>query len=175
RDAYHLAQLGYHVIAYERHPAIAALLDDAYRRAREDEEIGSVVTERLEFRFGDAREAFRQVTAESVYLDPMFPPARRPKALPKKELQLLRAVVPFTSSLGDPSTSGEGESTIGSELEDWIARARATAGDRVVLKRPHHVAPHPGARHRYRTKLVCYDVFGATSNANDESAPSREA
>lgn len=148
RDAYHLACSGYHVSGCEREPAIVALLRDGVRRAQLlPSPRKEVFEDLLQFRAGDAAEVLACTPPpDTVYVDPMFPPNPRDKALPKKEIQCLRALV-------GPAGADE--------LQSLIEAARVAATDRVVVKRPHWVRPLPGARHRVKTKLVCYDVFAA--------------
>jgi 16S rRNA (guanine1516-N2)-methyltransferase len=73
----------------------------------------------------------------------MFPPKKRESALPRKEIQLIRALV------GDDS----GARVL---LEAALRHARK----RVVVKRPHH-APHLAGRphHVIESKLLRYDVY----------------
>jgi len=94
-DAMLLAATGRRVIAYERHPAIWALFDDARLRAAEDPLLADVVA-RLELHRADAITAIRAIDftpPDAIVIDPMFPPKRRSSALPRKAIQVLRRVV----------------------------------------------------------------------------------
>lgn len=143
-DAFLLACMGYHVLAIERSPLIAALLADGLRRALEDDHIRQVLSDRLTLKHADALEILQQpdITADVVYIDPMFPPKRKSSALPKKELQLLRIAVG-----NDPDAS---------QLLDI---ARRVARQRVVVKRSPHAPPLDKPSTSIRSKLVRYDIY----------------
>ncbi len=118
RDAFRLAAAGCQVYAIERRPEIAALFEDGLRRAAEVPALQPVV-ERIRLTVADARSAIRarQVPADVIYLDPMYP-LRKQSALVKKELRALRSVV------GDDR-----------DAEQLLAVARRAARLRVVVKR----------------------------------------
>jgi hypothetical protein len=72
----------------------------------------------------------------------MYPPPRRSSAKPRRELQVLRALL-----------GGQRDAA------DLVERAREKAA-RVVVKRPHHAEPLvPGASFEIETKLVRFDVY----------------
>jgi 16S rRNA (guanine1516-N2)-methyltransferase len=152
-DAVLLALMGYHVLAVERSPVIADLLEDGVRRARAHAELGPRLGDRLEVRCAEARDVLPECAADAVYLDPMFPPKRRASALPPLAMQIMRAVV------GD-----------GPDREDLLAVARHTAR-RVILKRPTH-APllAPDVALTMKGKLVRYDVYLSDRTKANESA-----
>jgi 16S rRNA (guanine1516-N2)-methyltransferase len=120
RDAFVLAGLGCEVTLIERHPLIAALLEDGLRRALNDASAAPVVM-RMRLSEGDAIAAMRNWKGDApqvVYLDPMFP--RRDKsALVKKEMRAFRPLV------GDDD-----------DAPALLEAARALATHRVVVKRP---------------------------------------
>lgn len=94
RDAFTLAALGAHVTLFERSPLVAELLRDAQRRVRACSEPTMVAAaDRLRIVGGDARDLpASEGPFDCAYLDPMYDdPARR--ALPQKEMQLLRELV----------------------------------------------------------------------------------
>lgn len=80
RDAFVLASLGCKVQMVERHPVVAALLDDGLRRAQQDPEIGGWISERLTLLHASSHDALEKLAADPdftapdvVYLDPMYP------------------------------------------------------------------------------------------------------
>lgn len=143
RDAVHLAWVGRQVIAIERHPVVAALLEDALAAATRS---GALEPGTIELVHADAIAAlptFRP-RPEIVYLDPMFPAKRRRSAAVRKEMRLLRLLL------------GEESEDAGALFE--AARAAATA--RVIVKRPDHAPPLvPDPAVSYGGKLVRYDVY----------------
>lgn len=126
------------VIALERSPVVAALLQDALLRVAN----GGPAPFRL--LFGDARVLLPQLPRpDAVYIDTMFSAKRKRSAAVRKEMQLLRAVV------GDDPDAG-----------DLLAIARDCARDRVVVKRADDAPPLADAPDFcYRGKLVRYDVY----------------
>lgn len=143
-DALLLAAAGFAVRLYERNPAIAALLRDALRCAREVPQLADIVS-RMELVEADSVDALAQLefTPDVVVLDPMFP-ARRKSASVKKKLQLIqRLEVPC-------------------ESEDALLNAALAAHPRkVVVKRPPK-GPHlAGVKPSYSLegKAVRYDVI----------------
>jgi 16S rRNA (guanine1516-N2)-methyltransferase len=142
QDAMLMAALGCQVIAVERHPVIAALIDDGLRRAARGPLASAAA--RLSLLNGDARLLLPRLAPapEVVYLDPMYPP-RRHSALPRKDVRLLRAIV------GDDEDSAE-----------LAAAALGAAARRVVVKRPVHAAPLvEGPDLQFKGKLARYDVY----------------
>lgn len=118
-DALTLAALGHRVTAFERSPALWAVLDDGFARLADDPLLGEIVR-RVELRRGDAIELLGGLAtpADIVYVDPMFPSKRRASALPPKPAQRLRAAV------GDDG-----------DAEALLDAARRVARRRVVVKR----------------------------------------
>ena len=120
RDAFVLACLGCALTLIERHPLIAALLEDGLLRAQADPEIGAVAAEMRLIR-GDAIEvmgAWQDEPPQVVYLDPMFP-QREKSAQVKKEMRLFRPL------------AGDDE-----DAPALLEAALALAINRVVVKRP---------------------------------------
>jgi 16S rRNA (guanine1516-N2)-methyltransferase len=141
-DAVRLAVLGYDVTAIERNGVVAALARDGLERARAN---GLLASNNPAWRTGDARLLLPELMppADTVYLDPMFPPKRKKSAAARKEMRLLRTLV------GDDA-----------DVLELFEAARACASDRVVVKRPVDappIAPNPKAA--YRGKLIRYDVY----------------
>ncbi|MCL1067346.1 class I SAM-dependent methyltransferase [Shewanella olleyana] len=134
RDAFVLASLGCKVIMVERHPVVAALLEDGLRRAYEDAEIGEWMRERMSLFHGSSIEALADAAAQSgdeidvVYLDPMYP-HREKSALVKKEMRVFQTLV-------------------GADLDaDGLLKpAQALATKRVVVKRPDYAEDLDGVK-----------------------------
>lgn len=128
RDAFVLASLGCKVQMVERHPVVAALLDDGLERAKQDTEIGGWVTERMSLIHASSLNALSDLASDPqfsqpdvVYLDPMYPhPENKKKsALVKKEMRVFQSLV-------------------GADLDadGLLEPALALASKRVVVKRP---------------------------------------
>lgn len=95
-DAFHLAAHGVRVHMFERHPLVAALLEDALERAaagRSGEDV-RLAAERLSLTGGDARDRLAALDPAPavVLLDPMYPVAGK-RALPTKGMALFRTLV----------------------------------------------------------------------------------
>lgn len=147
RDALLLAAAGHTVVALERHPVTFVLLLDAWERAQLRPEAGAVIA-RLRIEWGDATEYLAQLpTAERpdvICVDPMFPERGRNAALVKKEMRLFRLLA--------------GADT---DAERLLQRARATAGERVVVKRPRAAAPLADLSPSYQLngKTSRFDIY----------------
>lgn len=120
RDAFVLAAIGCKVLLVERHPVVAALLEDGLQRAYADPEIGTFMQERMQLAEVHHIAELDPATqaAEVVYLDPMYPHKQK-SALVKKEMRVFQHLV-------------------GADLDadDLFTPARALAKKRVVVKRP---------------------------------------
>ncbi len=131
RDAFVIASLGCKVTLVERSPIVAALLEDGLNRAKQDEEVGPWIDERLRLVHADAIEWMNALKEEAfpevVYLDPMFP-HRTKSALVKKEMRLLQQLLGV-----DP------------DADSLLPAALRIARKRVVVKRPDD-APYLGER-----------------------------
>jgi 16S rRNA (guanine1516-N2)-methyltransferase len=125
RDAWLLAALGCRVTMIERHPAVAALLEDGLARARADEEAAPIAA-RLQLIEGDALAVLKERTADTVIVDPMHPPRRKSAAV-RKEMRVFRALVG-----GD------------SDSDALLPAAIAAARQRVAVKRPRGARSLPG-------------------------------
>jgi 16S rRNA (guanine1516-N2)-methyltransferase len=145
QDALLLAAMGYQVMALERSPVVAALLDDGLARLLRDGRLRKIVGDRLSVLAGDARDLVPQLRpqADVIYLDPMYPPKRRRSALARKHVRVLRELV------GDDEDAAE-----------LLQICRQHARRRVVVKRPHYAPPLSGnPTVSYQSKLVRYDVY----------------
>lgn len=146
-DTVAIASWGHRVLAVERSPVIAALLEDGLARAVHDPALREIAA-RITLRRADAAEVLDELAAHEdppdvVYIDPMFVPERPGSALPRKKIQLLRRLI--------------GED---SDAESLVARALASGARRVVVKRALRARPlaeRPNDSHR--GKLVRYDVY----------------
>nr|WP_086939227.1 class I SAM-dependent methyltransferase [Thaumasiovibrio occultus] len=126
RDAFVLASLGCKVMMIERHPVVAALLDDGLRRAQADSEIGGWMRERMSLLHAVSHQAMVDSVTEMpdvVYLDPMYPHKKK-SALVKKEMRV------FQSLVGSDD-----------DADDLLTPALALATQRVVVKRPDYAEP----------------------------------
>lgn len=128
RDAFVLASLGCKVQMVERHPVVAALLDDGLERAKQDAEIGQWVSERMSLIHASSLSALSDLANDAdfvkpdvVYLDPMYPhpESKKKSALVKKEMRVFQSLV-------------------GADLDadGLLEPALALATKRVVVKRP---------------------------------------
>ena len=99
-----------------------------------------------------------------VYLDPMFPAAKRKSALPKRRMQWLRQYLDaHTLPPPPPSPSSLGTSGVEEEVEELIEAARKVAG-KVVLKRADDgpVVGKPSSS-LASSKIVRYDIYTGTA------------
>lgn len=144
RDAAVLASFGADVLMLERHPVMAALLEDAL--ARQDE--ASKQALRLSLVHADALSWLQALPASSypdiIYLDPMHP-TRQKAALVKKDLQALQQMI------------GADEQVL-----ELIQLARQRVLKKVVVKWPQHSAAvlKPGSS--IEGKTVRFDMYPAT-------------
>lgn len=170
RDAFRLAYHGCRVTAVERSPVLFALLQDGLERAAHEPEIQERLGDRLRLLHADARDILRQLAQyggnaggdeatlvdapDVVYLDPMFPPAKK-SALVKVELRTLRHVV------GDDPDGGQ-----------LFELARAVARQRVVVKRHRHAEPlAPNPTHSHADKTTRYDVYLRPTTHPESASP----
>lgn len=119
-DSFVLAALGCQVQMIERHPIVAALLQDALNRAEQDADVHDI-TQNMSLHAGSAVEYMNSLDADSfdvVYLDPMFPHSGK-NAQVKKSMQYFRDMV------------GKDE-----DADDLLEPALNAAKYRVVVKRP---------------------------------------
>ena len=145
RDAFVLAALGCRVRMLERHPVVAALLDDGLRRGYEDAEIGSWLRERLTLLHVVSQQALSDITPapDVVYLDPMYP-HRQKSAMVKKEMRVFQSLV------------GPDE-----DADALLEPARRLAKKRIVVKRPDYAPPLAGVATQSAvvTKSHRFDIY----------------
>ena len=155
RDAFLLSCLGCCVVAVERNPILAALIEDGIHRARREgtAELRRII-ERIALVSADARDVLRKATdadaPDAVYIDPMYP-AKSKTALAKKEMRICRRLV------GDDA-----------DAADLLTVARSVAKRRVVVKRARLASPlGPEPDVQYVGKQVRYDVYLTAVGARD--------
>jgi 16S rRNA (guanine1516-N2)-methyltransferase len=157
-DALVMAAHGCEVRLVERHPVVAALLQDGIRRASEHPDTGNIIR-RIHLVNGDSLQVMEQYRAQEeevdvIYLDPMFP-LRSKSAKVKKKLQVLQLLI------GRESDS-----------DRLLTAALQTARKRVVVKR-HATAPFLGEScpsHSYRGRTTRFDVYLADPSRLRHSA-----
>jgi len=142
QDALRMLMMGYRVQLIERCQVIGALLIDGVRRCFEAE-LPHADALAPPIVVADACTVLQTMSADCIYLDPIFPPKRNPSALAKRPLHLLRELV--------------GDDADRDALFDAATRA---ARRRVVVKRPDHAEPlRASPQHSFAGKLVRYDVY----------------
>ncbi len=155
-DAFVLAGLGCDMLMMERHPVVAALLQDGLERALSDPEAADVAS-RMKLVPGNSTESMAQAIADTgfspqvIYLDPMFP-AREKSASVKKEMKLFHQLVGFDT-----------------DEADLLATALELASHRVVVKRPRKAPAIEGVAPTYvlEGKSSRYDIY-AKRKLDDE-------
>lgn len=145
RDAFVLASVGCRVRMLERHPVVAALLDDGLQRAYRDAEIGPWLRERLQLIHASSLAELQHLSPrpDVVYLDPMFPHKQK-SALVKKEMRVFQSLV-------GPDNDADG----------LLAPARYLAKRRVVVKRPDYAPPlaDVATKNAVLTKGHRFDIY----------------
>ncbi|MFH8135943.1 16S rRNA (guanine(1516)-N(2))-methyltransferase RsmJ [Pantoea osteomyelitidis] len=145
RDAFVLAAVGCRVRMLERHPVVAALLEDGLQRGYQDAEIGGWLRERLTLLHVSSLTALNDITPQPdvVYLDPMYP-HRQKSALVKKEMRVFQSLV------------GADE-----DADALLEPARRLAKKRIVVKRPDYAPPLAGVatQSAVSTKSHRFDIY----------------
>ena len=147
RDAFVLAATGAQLTLLERSPVVYALLVDGLRRAGSGG--AADIVSRMTPIHIDATQWLREQDAndapDTVYLDPMYTGRRRAAA--SKELTLLQAL------LGQPESDAE-----------LFEAARATARERVVVKRHRRAPALAGIEPDYRLtgRSTRFDIYQAS-------------
>lgn len=143
RDAFMLASFGCQLTLLERHPIIAALLQDGLNRAAQHAETADII-QRMQLINTDAIAycLAHPNQFDVVYLDPMFP-SKNKHALAKKEMQI------FQSLIEDKDTDA------------LFAAANTCARLRVVVKRPLHSGylAHENPSIQFKGKSHRFDVY----------------
>ena len=145
RDAFVLAALGCRVRMLERHPVVAALLEDGLQRGYADAEIGGWLRERLTLLHVASEQALSEIAPapDVVYLDPMYP-HRQKSAMVKKEMRVFQSLV-------GPDM----------DADALLAPARRLAKKRIVVKRPDYAPPLAGVvtQSAVVTKSHRFDIY----------------
>ncbi|MFU9136543.1 16S rRNA (guanine(1516)-N(2))-methyltransferase RsmJ [Erwinia tasmaniensis] len=145
RDAFVLASLGCRVQMLERHPVVAALLDDGLQRGYLNPEIGPWLRERLTLLHASGLQALADISIrpDVVYLDPMYP-HRQKSALVKKEMRVFQSLVGADD-----------------DADGLLEPARRLAKKRVVVKRPDYAPPLAGVvtQSAVVTKSHRFDIY----------------
>jgi 16S rRNA (guanine1516-N2)-methyltransferase len=145
QDSLAMFRMGYEVLAIERSPVMAALLDDGFQRLQQLPWVQQLQLAPPRLQSGNAIALLANLdsTPDCIYLDPMFPPKRKKSALPKKSIMVLRELV------GDDFDKG-----------DLFAAAIQATGRRVVVKSPDYAEPLGGKPNEsFHGKLLRYDVY----------------
>ena len=145
RDAFVLASLGCRVRMIERHPVVAALLEDGLQRGYRDPEIGEWLQQRLTLIYGPSAQKLSTLSPrpDVVYLDPMYP-HRQKSALVKKEMRIFQSLVGADN-----------------DADRLLDPARALAKRRIVVKRPDYAPPLNGVETSSAvvTKSHRFDIY----------------
>jgi len=151
RDAFVLASLGCRVQMLERHPVVAALLDDGLQRGYRNAEIGGWLQERLTLVHASSLEALAASSEKPdvVYLDPMYPHKQK-SALVKKEMRVFQTLVGADN-----------------DADGLLEPARRLAKKRVVVKRPDYAPPLAGVATQSAvvTKSHRFDIYPPLADA----------
>lgn len=153
RDAFVLASLGAEVHLIERSPVIFALLTDALTRAQQDPVLAPAAA-RMTLHQGDALSLLpalsREIGADVIYLDPMYPPDGT-KGQVKKDMQLLRTLL-------GPAT----------DSDRLFHAARASGCRRVVIKRPKRAPALSDQQpsHTIQSRSTRFEVYLHTAALN---------
>jgi len=149
-DSFVLASLGCTVTMLERNPIVHSLLADGLARAvlstEDDSELG-VIMARIKLVETNSADYLRQrgntLSADVVYLDPMFP-ERKKSAKVKKQMQAFHAIVGT-----DP------------DADKLLAMALGVANYRVVVKRPAGAEYLASSKPSYSLegKSTRYDIY----------------
>ncbi len=154
-DACRLAAAGHRVEAWEREPALVALVLSAWSEALDAGRVPPEVASRLSFHGGDAVDGLGRLGGHGVgaYLDPMYPGTRGRSARPRRALQILRVLIPDE------------------EPPLRLLQAARERVARVVVKRPHRAPPlAEGVSFTTRTKLLRLDVYVNPELSREPSA-----
>jgi len=148
RDGFLLAHLGCEVTLMERSKVLATLLADGLARAAQHPQLAATVS-RIKLQQADsiAMLSGSEITADVIYLDPMFP--KKPgSAAVKGEMQAL-------------------QNFIGTDQDAMalLVAARCQTGRRIVLKRPAAGIWQPPVApiHVLEQRNACYEVYSAAS------------
>ncbi|QCI16227.1 class I SAM-dependent methyltransferase [Buchnera aphidicola] len=144
-DAFIFSFLGCQVIMIERHPIVAALLQDGLQRGYKDKKIGFWLKTRLRLLICDSLNMLNipMLNPDVIYLDPMYP-VNKKKSLPKKNMQFFRKLI------GNNCNS-----------QNLLNISRKFAKKRVVVKRPFYAKPLSQDQVNFiiKTKNHRFDIY----------------
>ncbi|MBL6991757.1 MAG: class I SAM-dependent methyltransferase [Bacteriovoracaceae bacterium] len=148
KDSILMLYFGADIVAFERSPVIARLLEDAYQQALKDLNLSKVIEQRFHLNFCDPRSnSWPRIdeTPDIIFIDPMYTlsSTKPTKSLPRKEMQIFRDVVG-----NDP------------DADDLFCWAKEHNPKRIVVKRAAKapvLAPNPQVS--YRGKSTRYDMY----------------
>jgi len=150
KDAYVLACLGCPITLLERSPVIVELIQDAIKRAKEDEHFQTVLNTGFNVIAGSSIEYLttlleqkNAILPDVIYLDPMYP-HRKKSASVKKNMQILQKLL------------GQDDDT-----QELLEIALKIAKKRVVVKRPKGAENLTDIKPTYlvESKKTRYDVY----------------
>ena len=140
-DALLIARMGYRTIAIERVPVLCALLENGFERAKQ-----LVPSLDIKLICGNAKEELPQMqpVPKVVYLDPMYPPGRKPSVKTTRRINVLRDIA------GDDDNA-----------EELLKIALKVCSKRTVVKRPQFAPSLMSERlsFQFKGKMVRYDVY----------------
>ncbi len=145
RDSFILASHGLDVHLFERHPIVAALLQDGINRASAVDELAGIVQNMHLYNQAFSFEAAQNIAKpDVVYLDPMYP-VRQKSAAIKKEMAYFHDLV------------GVANSDEAAMLQDACVLAKK----RVVVKRPRlgDFLNQQKPAYQYEGKSTRFDVY----------------
>jgi len=147
QDAFVFACLGCQVTLIERSAIIAALLDDAIKRAAAHAEVAELVCDNFYLKHAEATQYMGDLNENDrpdvIFLDPMFP-EKSNSALVKKEMRVFRDIVGADA-----------------DADELLPIALTKARNRVVVKRPDYASWLNGMRPsvEMKSKKHRYDVY----------------
>lgn len=139
---------GYQVTIIERHPVMALLLSDAMQRLSKTDWALSCELEVPRVIHANAIDLLtdQNLSADCVYLDPMFPAKRKKTAAVNKNMQLLQWLVGTDA-----------------DADQLLHAALSSNCKRVAVKRPDYASPLLADELKvdvqFSSKLVHYDVY----------------
>ena len=159
RDAFLLACAGKQVLMLERNPVVHALLADGLSRAAADPELAPVVA-RMQLLQQDFREFNESRRFDTVFLDPMFPQARK-RSRAKKEMVFLQRLLGEMEPAWEQDQDQDQDQDQSAGETSLLPRALDFARDRVVVKRPPRESWLNGVKpaFSYSGRLSRFDVY----------------
>ena len=150
KDGVVLASLGCDVTLIERHPIVAALLENGLNRAQQQPQMANICQHLQHYHQDSLHYLQQNPTIDVIYLDPMYP-KRNKSALVKKSMQILQQLV---GSDDDSAT--------------LLQPALKLAQQRVVVKRPKNAPPLANKKPNMsiHSKKTRYDVYFTLPNLN---------